>query len=114
MLADATQDALTAAFAARLFSSAPVVVVSADSGAALRTAEKAATAACAPLLLGSARPSAPLLAELKGLRPRDILARVRVLAPFRVAGRVVHPGEFAEVPEWLVSGLRVTGHAEKV
>jgi hypothetical protein len=74
VLADATQDALAAAFAARLFSSAPVVVVSAASGAALRTAEKAATAACAPLLLGSARPSAPLLAELKGLRPRDILA----------------------------------------
>jgi hypothetical protein len=47
-------------------------------------------------------------------RPRDELVKVRVTAPFRVAGHEVQPGEIVEVPSWLVSGLQTTGHVEKV
>ena len=74
VLASTAPDALTAAFAGRLFTSAPVVVVAASTAAALPAAAKAATAAHAPLLLSTATVSAPLLAEIKDLHPNTVLA----------------------------------------
>jgi hypothetical protein len=74
VLTSTAPDALTATFAAWLFSSAPVVVVAASSAAALPAAEKAATAAHAPLLLSAGTVSAPLLAEIKRLHPDAVLA----------------------------------------
>src|SRR5215472_9521889 len=53
VLASTAPDALTVAVAGRLFSSAPVVVVAADTGKALSAAKKAAEAAHAPLLLST-------------------------------------------------------------
>jgi hypothetical protein len=47
-------------------------------------------------------------------RPRDKLVRVKVVQPFRVNGREAVVNEIVEVPTWLLAGLRVTGHAEKV
>jgi hypothetical protein len=46
-------------------------------------------------------------------RARDELVKVRVTAPFRVAGREVQCGEIVDVPNWLVSGLQITGHVER-
>jgi len=47
-------------------------------------------------------------------RPLDTLARVRVLAPFRVAGgREAQPGEVVEVPRWLLSDMAGRGLAEQ-
>jgi len=102
VLASTAPDALTAAFAARLFGSAPVVVVAADNATAVSAAEKAAMSAHAPLLLTTATSgaatagahttastvtlSAPLLTEIKDLRPRAVLA-VGV-APATLAARL--------------------------
>jgi hypothetical protein len=47
-------------------------------------------------------------------RPRDELVKVRVTAPFRVAGREVTVGELVSVEKWLVSDLVVRGLVEKV
>ena len=47
-------------------------------------------------------------------RPRDELVRVLVVQPFRINGREVQPGEVVQVPNWLVSGLQITGNATKV
>jgi hypothetical protein len=79
VLTSTAPDALTAAFAGRLFTFAPVVVVAADTSAALRTAEQEALAAHAPLLVSAAKPSTALLTEIRDLSPRDVLA-VRVAA----------------------------------
>jgi hypothetical protein len=43
-------------------------------------------------------------------RPGDTLVKVCVSAAFWLAGREAQPGEVVEVPNYLVSGLRVTGH----
>jgi hypothetical protein len=47
-------------------------------------------------------------------RPRDELVKVRVIAPFRVAGREVTVGELVSVENWLLSDLVVRGRIEKV
>jgi hypothetical protein len=98
VLASTAPDGLTAAFAARLFKSAPVVVVAADTSAALRAAEQAALSAHAPLLVSASPPGGtgaqdaagtadtPLVAEIKVLNPRAVLA-VRVAAA-RLAARL--------------------------
>jgi hypothetical protein len=77
VLASTAPDALTAAFARRLFTFAPVVVAAADTSAALRSAEKEALAAHAPLLVSAGAagtPGTPLVSEIKALNPRDVLA----------------------------------------
>ena len=74
VLASTAPDALTVAFAKRLFSSAPVVVVAASGRTTVAAAARAATAAHAPLLLSAAAVSAPLLAEIADLRPSSVLA----------------------------------------
>ncbi len=86
VLADTTPDALTASFAAQLFSFAPVVVVAVSKGSALAAAEKAAVAAHAPLLLTTATVSKPLLTEIRDLHPSRVLA-VGV-APAALAARL--------------------------
>lgn len=80
VLGSTAPDALTAAFAGRLFTFAPVVVVAADTSAALRAAEEEALAAHAPLLVSAGTAGTqgtPLVAEIRHLNPRDVLA-VRV------------------------------------
>jgi len=47
-------------------------------------------------------------------RKRDELVKVKVLAPFRVAGREVMVGELVSVEKWLVSDLVVRGQVERV
>ncbi len=74
VLASTAPAALTVAFAKRLFSSAPVVVVAASGRTAVAAAARAATAAHAPLLLSAAAVSAPLLAEIADLHPSAVLA----------------------------------------
>ena len=74
VLASTAPDALTVAFAKRLFSSAPVVVVAASGRTTVATAARAASAAHAPLLLSTATVSAPLLAEIADLHPSAVLA----------------------------------------
>ncbi|MBV9380186.1 MAG: hypothetical protein JO242_05890 [Streptosporangiaceae bacterium] len=86
VLASTAPDALTVTFARRLFSSAPVVVVARSTGAALPAAERAATAAHAPLLLSAAPVSAPLVAEIRNLHPHAVLAAG--LAPAELAARL--------------------------
>jgi hypothetical protein len=86
VLTSTAPDALTAKFAGELFRSAPVVVVAGTAAAALRSAEKEALAAHAPLLVSASKPGAPLLAEIGDLRPRAVLA-VGV-APAALAGRL--------------------------
>ncbi len=73
VLAGSAPGALTAAFTARLFSSAPVVVVADDTSKTLKSAEQAARSAHAPLLLSTATVTAPLLAEIRDLHPRAVL-----------------------------------------
>lgn len=116
VLASTAADALTAAFTGMLFSSAPVVVVAPDRRAVLPAARLAALAAHAPLLLtespvtgspatgasatghpATGHPAtgdpatatsvrAPLLARIRSLRPRAVLAVG--LAPAALAGRL--------------------------
>ena len=74
VLASTAPDALTVAFAKRLFSFAPVVVVAASGRTTVAAAARAATAAHAPLLLSAAVVSAPLLAEIANLHPSAVLA----------------------------------------
>jgi hypothetical protein len=74
VLAGTSPDAITAKFTGELFRSAPVVVVAGSSSAALRAAEKEALSAHAPLLVSAGKPGGPLLAEVKDLRPRTVLA----------------------------------------
>jgi hypothetical protein len=73
VLADGVPSALTATFARRLFTSAPVVVV-ASGGGTMATAQNAAQAVHAPLLLAPAGVNAALAAAIKGLHPRAVLA----------------------------------------
>lgn len=47
-------------------------------------------------------------------RKRDTVIKVKVLAPFRVAGREVQPGEIVDIPDWLLRDLMVRSHVEKV
>jgi hypothetical protein len=101
VLTPTAPDALTATLAGRLFNSAPVVVVAADGGTAPATAEKAAAAAHAPLLLSATANSAtansatansatansaPLLTEIRELHPGTVLAVG--LAPAALAARL--------------------------
>jgi hypothetical protein len=86
VLAGTAPDALTAALAARLFGSAPVVVVAADTATAVNAAEQDAMTAHAPVLLtaatvrsrgkavSTATVSAALLTEINDLHPRAVLA----------------------------------------
>ena len=74
VLTSTAPDALTATFAGELFTSAPVVVVAGIGSAALRTAEKDALAAHAPLLVSANTPGTALLAEIKDLHPKAVLA----------------------------------------
>jgi hypothetical protein len=76
VLADAAPGALTAAFARVLFASAPVVVVSATAGQAVRVAAADASAAHAPLLLASpltAKSLAQLAASARAFHPVAVL-----------------------------------------
>jgi hypothetical protein len=70
--------AVTAMFARRLFTSAPVVVVASGSAAIVKQAGRAARAAHAPLLAVpagvSARLVAPLAAAIRALHARTVLA----------------------------------------
>jgi hypothetical protein len=84
VLTSTAPGALTAKFAGELFRSAPVVVVAGTLSAALRTAEKEALAAHAPLLVSAKKPDSTLLAEIKDLKPKAVLA-VGV-APAALAG----------------------------
>jgi hypothetical protein len=74
VLTSTAADALTATFAGELFRSAPVVVVAGTGSAALRTAEHDALAAHAPLLVSANTPGTALLAEIKDLHPKAVLA----------------------------------------
>jgi hypothetical protein len=74
VLTSTAPDTLTATFAGQLFRSAPVVVVAGSSSAALRAAEKDALTAHAPLLVSAGKPGTRLLAEIKDLRPKAVLA----------------------------------------
>jgi hypothetical protein len=74
VLTSTSPDALTAKFTGELFRSAPVVVVAGSGPAALSAAEKEALAAHAPLLVSAGNPGAPLLAEVRDLRPKAVLA----------------------------------------
>lgn len=74
VLASTAPDALTSTIAERLFTSAPVVIVAADTDAALPAAEKAALTAHAPLLLCARTVSAALLTEIRDLKPSAVLA----------------------------------------
>lgn len=47
-------------------------------------------------------------------RPRDELVKVRVIAPFRVAGREVTVGELVPVEKWLLLDLLLRGFVEPV
>ena len=86
VLASTAPDALSAAVAARWFKSAPGVVVAAATSGALEAAERTALAAHAPLLVSAGTAGAPLVAEIKDLNPRAVLA-VRVAAG-RLAARL--------------------------
>jgi hypothetical protein len=74
VLTGTSPDALTAKLTGELFKSAPVVVVTGSGPAALRMAEQAALSAHAPLLVTSGQPDTPMLAEVKELHPRAVLA----------------------------------------
>jgi hypothetical protein len=75
VLADTAPTALTSSLAGTLFSSAPVVVVAAAGGSAVTAAAADARAAHAPLLLASGGAgSAQLAAEVRSLRPQDVLS----------------------------------------
>jgi hypothetical protein len=88
VIAGGTPDALAAGLAGRLFSSAPVVVVAPSHGSAavLKSAEQAAMAEHAPLLLGTNAVSGSLKAQLRRLHARDVLAVG--LSPAALAARL--------------------------
>jgi hypothetical protein len=94
VLTSTAPGALTAKFAGALFRSAPVVVVAATGtgSAALRAAEHEALAAHAPLLVSAKRPGTSLLAEVKGLHPKAVLAAGVAPAALAAALKARLPG----------------------
>jgi hypothetical protein len=74
VLTSTSPDALTAKLTGELFKSAPVVVVAGSGPAAVGAAEKAALSARAPLLVTAGQPGTPLLAEVRELHPKAVLA----------------------------------------